>query len=137
MYRLSPFLYGIPLLFACNSSTVPSGRVQVPIDRASFQAPAQVHFSVRNETAQTIFVSRCGERVSLAIERHRMGAWENAGAAICPANLLMAPAELRSGEALSDSVRVADPGEYRLVVNYGSGVLRVLYGAFSSSFVIQ
>jgi hypothetical protein len=137
MRRLVSFLFGFPVLFACNSSTVPPGRVQVAIDGAAFEAPTSVLFSIRNETAETIFVSSCGERVLPAIERFRQGQWENAAAAICPAILPMVPAELRSGETLTDSIRIAEPGQYRVVVSYGSGVVRVLYLTASTAFLVQ
>lgn len=137
MQRLPSFLFGLLLLMGCSSSTAPSGKVRVDMDTLAFQSPASVRFSVRNGSAETIFVSMCGERVLLAIERFRLGQWENAGAAICPANLMMVPAELRSGETLPDSIRVGEPGQYRVVVSYGSGVVRVLYLAASTGFLVK
>jgi hypothetical protein len=112
-------------------------RVQAAVDSAVFQSPALVRFSVRNETTETIVVSRCGSRVLPAIERLRLGQWKNAAAAICLASLSMVAAELRSGETLADSIRIEDPAQYRLVISYGSGDLRVFRLSASTAFLVQ
>lgn len=133
----SSLLWGLLCLVGCTTSTRPSRSVEVPIEGADFRAPTVVRFSVRNETENVVFVSRCGDHVLPSIERLHAGTWENAAAAICPANLLTVAAELRPGDALSDSVGISEPGEYRLVVSYGAGVLRILYSAPSAPFVVH
>jgi hypothetical protein len=85
-------------------------------------SPAIVTFLIRNRLDAPVSVLRCGDRVSVDVERFSAHEWTNAGAAICQTDRDMSPLMLAPGESVVDSVSVHQPGSYRLRTRVGLGM---------------
>ena len=78
---------------------------------------ATVAFAVANRGATAVRVtSRCGDRLLPAIERRAGERWATYAGGICPAVLDASPLSLGPGAERVDTVSIADPGQYRLVL---------------------
>lgn len=120
----------------CGGVTDTDDVAVVPTERA-FTTGAYATFVVRNETRETIHVDRCGNRVLAGIDRREGLLWENEMAALCALSVISTPLALASGESVTDSVLVRNPGVHRVFVGYGRGDLRILYQARSGSFIVE
>jgi hypothetical protein len=101
------------------------------------EASASVAVSIRNTSDDVVFLPRCGDHALPEIERRRGGAWVNAAAAICPANLPMAPIPLGIGAVLRESVTVTQPGTYRLRLAISRHIAAPPESVVSQAFIVE
>lgn len=106
---------------ACATPTGPDIGVALRLAAPSFALPgdgaATVAFTVANRSATAVRVtSRCGDRLVPAIERRMGERWGTYAGGICPAVFDASPLPLGPGAERVDTVAIAEPGEYRLVL---------------------
>src|SRR5688572_9108045 len=98
----------------CNGNlTYPNG-VKVAPTAGNFALESYATFVVRNETRETIYVERCGDRVQAGMDRRVGGDWQNEMAAICILSYYAGPLVLEPGESVTDSVLVRSAGTFRV-----------------------
>ena len=117
-------LSALPLVFlaACTSpfgSSAPE--LQVRTDQEEYVAHpigfiSPVGFTVKNEGDASIYLPRCGDQVTVAVDRREGGEWRQAYSGICPAVNVSSPLELKPGESVRSVVSVGEPGRYRIRV---------------------
>jgi len=74
-----------------------------------------VPFSVSNQSSRdTYYLSACGDRVTVALDRRVEGHWEEHSGGYCIAVLSMVPIALRPGETLESRVGLDESGSYRI-----------------------
>jgi hypothetical protein len=106
---------------ACGTPTGPVAGVEVLPSASSFvrrpTGGAAVAFRVVNRGPTAVrLTSRCGDRVTPAVERREGARWVTYAGGVCPAIHDASPLPLAAGAERVDSVGVADPGDYRLVL---------------------
>ena len=112
MTRASVLLVAV-LCAACGDATVPHPpRLDVTITVQS-TSPV-ISFTATNRSGAVVYLPRCGDRVSVEVERLKDGSWINAAAAVCLANLRMDPFELAPGASVQSQATVTGPGRFRL-----------------------
>jgi hypothetical protein len=101
-------------------STAPEvSRVYLVVEEAAIALDRGGHthvvpWVVENQASETVYLARCGDRLSFEIERWENAAWVNAKAAICPAIYNMASLPLAPSEVLRGVEKISAPGRYRL-----------------------
>lgn len=75
---------------------------------------ATIAFSVRNTGDTTIYLSRCGEHLTTALDRWEQGQWVQVSSAICQTVHDMTPFPLHSMAERTGGRAVQHPGRYRL-----------------------
>ena len=99
---------------------------------------ATVEFTVTNEGVETIYLPRCGENLSVAVDRREDGEWRQAQSGICPANQEMSPVALEAGESIESAVSVDGPGQFRIRGRAGtSAELERYEQAVSNDFTVE
>ena len=127
----------IALLAAgCGAGTEPT-LVTVFPTASSISVDDYATFVVRNDSRETIYVGRCGERVQTGLDRRVGLRWENEMAALCILSLYMPPLQLAPGASVTDSVLVRSAGTFRVFIGYGRGDDRILYNAWSGGFTVD
>jgi hypothetical protein len=109
---------------ACGAPTGPAAgldAIEVLPSASSFvrrpAGGAAVAFRVVNRGPTTVrLTSRCGDRVTPAVERREGGGWVAYAGGACPAIYDASPLPLAPGAERADTVGVGDAGEYRLVL---------------------
>lgn len=99
-------------------STAPKvSRVELVVEEIALDRGGHTYavpWIVKNEGSETVYLSRCGDRLSFELEQWKNAGWVNASAAICPAIYSMVPLPLAPGEALRGRGTISAPGRYRL-----------------------
>jgi hypothetical protein len=80
--------------------------------------PARVDFFISNQTDDAVYVPRCGDRFSVALERKEATVWTEVGGTACPAVLPMVPLYVGARETVPGELTVAEAGEYRFRLYY-------------------
>jgi len=115
---------------SCGAPTGPSDALVAAVVAAERSAAGIVHLDVdwRNPGAIPIYLSACGGRVSMSLERRAADAWQGFGGGICLANLDQNPVRLDPGQTVRATVSVgpADAGEYRAVTSVAAELGRGL-----------
>jgi hypothetical protein len=113
--RILPLLL---LLAACSDTAGPGTRdVRVSTQVNGAAPPSEnVTVTIQNRGSQPLLLPNCGERVSLVVERHVNGQWEDHSRDVCPALAIYAPLELAPGASASTSRSVREPGRYRVLL---------------------
>jgi hypothetical protein len=124
-------------LASCESPTERTGLVVVSPQAESYAAPAAVTVIVRNDTRETIWVSRCGVNLLVAVERQVGVRWENVSDDVCIASTAHVPLTLEPGESAEGSVDVNAPGIYRVVATYFQGARDGLLWTPSTPFTVE
>jgi hypothetical protein len=118
------FLSALPLLFlaACTSPLGSGGpELQVRTEQEEYvsnpiTSVSSVGFTVTNDGDESIYLPRCGEQVTVAIDRRDGGDWRQAYSGICQAIYQATPLELKPGESVRSVVSVGEAGRYRIRV---------------------
>ncbi|HEU0053478.1 MAG TPA: hypothetical protein VFQ39_09890, partial [Longimicrobium sp.] len=124
MRRILSSACAILLLSACTSATdTGAGEVAASTLRSEYSLPAgggavSVDFAVTNGTVEKIHVSRCGERITVAVLRREAGEWKEHDGTACIAVLPMVPLTLDPSATAAGAFEVREPGEYRFQVLY-------------------
>lgn len=71
-------------------------------------------FVAVNQGNRTFYVPRCGDRLSVAVEKRVSEGWVNAAAALCLAVERMDPITLDPGASFESFVGITGPGIFRL-----------------------
>ena len=102
-------------------STAPEevSRVHLAVEGTTFALERGGHgyvvpWVVENEGSQTVYLSRCGDRLSFEVERWENSSWVNARSAVCITILNMTSRPLAPGEDLRGVEQISSPGRYRL-----------------------
>jgi hypothetical protein len=105
----------------CAAPTGPSSGLVATVVAAERNSAGIVGFEVnwRNEGTIPVYLSACGGRVSMWLERRASGAWEGFGGGICLANLDQTPVRLDPNQSVLATVGVGPGGggEYRAVTS--------------------
>ncbi len=105
----------------CAAPTSPSNSLVATVVAADRSSAGIVGFDVnwRNEGTIPVYLSACGGRVSMWLERRASGAWQEFGGGICPANLDQTPVRLDPNQSVRATVGVGPGrgGEYRAVTS--------------------
>jgi hypothetical protein len=119
----SPPLRALALALAAGCSfpsgpqgAPPSVRIEVDplvVDRGPDGA-AVVAFRVTNAGTDTLFVARCGARLTVTVARLEAVGWVQRESGVCIATLPMSPIALPPGASLPGDRTVTAPGRYRL-----------------------
>ncbi len=116
------------LIGACAAPTAPAADAEVELmpAAASFTRPpdgaAAVAFTVANRGEATVrLTSRCGDRITPAVERREGDRWAAYAGGVCLAIYDASPVALAAGAVRAETVAVRDAGEYRLVVGTDRG----------------
>src|SRR5574341_2235319 len=115
MYRISSLLSFL-LLGGCQLLS-PTDPVATKTDGSefSFLHPGiLVPFTVTNTGSQPIYISQCGGRLVVRVDRRESSGWSVYGGGYCLAVEILAPLRLTPGDVARDSCWIADPGQYRL-----------------------
>ena len=121
---MKKFLSALPLVFlaACASPMESSGpELQVRTEQEEYVANpissiSSIGFSVTNEGDESIYLPRCGDQVSVAVDRREGGDWRQAYGGFCQAIYQSSPLELKPGESVRSVVTVGEAGRYRIRV---------------------
>jgi hypothetical protein len=120
----------------CQSTLEPSEAVRLELSDTTFiraGLSATVPFTLANRSDQAVLVPRCGDALTVAVERWNGNEWIAYLSGICPAIYPMAPATLEKGSDRASVVSVSEPARFRLVVALVDPPQRVV----SRSFVIR
>ena len=111
----------LAVLSGCRMlSTAPdASRVHLVVEGPTFALERGGHgyvvpWVVENQGSETVYLSRCGDRLLFEVEHWENAAWVNASAAVCITVLNMTPRPLAPGEELRGAERISAPGRYRL-----------------------
>lgn len=113
---LVPFL----LVLGCSVLTGPgSPDVQIEVEEERFArdpitGAATISFSVRNTGDSTLYLDRCGERLTTLVDRWENGQWVHFRSDICLAVYEAYPWPLEVGEERVNLRTIHEPGRYRL-----------------------
>lgn len=131
---------------ACSSTTEPANGVNLRIVNVAAAAGpvAYITFVASNESSATLYLPRCGEDISVEVERRDADAWVNASAAICPAGLRADPIRLAAGAQFTSHRSVSGMGTFRLHAStfqedttMAPHTLRAHGDAYSASFPVR
>jgi hypothetical protein len=75
---------------------------------------AEVPFTINNHSEQSIFLTTCGDQITLTVERFDGNGWVEHSGNICQAFLLSIPLEIQAGGTADGSVGVSGAGRFRL-----------------------
>ncbi len=118
---------------SCGAPTGPSDALVAAVVAAERSAAGIVHLDVdwRNQGAIPVYLSACGGRVSMSLERRAAGVWQGFGGGICLAHMDQSPVRLDPGQAVRATISVGPGagGEYRAVTSvaelgHGSALVR-------------
>lgn len=121
--KLRVTAFGLILLSAaaCQQLATDPHDVQVLVQtegatfvRAAATSFAEVPFRVENQGNSTIYLARCGERLTAVLDRWEGGQWVQHSGDACQAIYAMNPVPLAPGAWLSNVRGVPEPGRYRL-----------------------
>ena len=105
----------------CAAPTGPSSGLVATVVAAERNSAGIVGFEVnwRNEGTIPVYLSACGGRVSMWLERRASGAWQGFGGGICLANLDQTPVRLDPNQSIRATIGVGpgSGGEYRAVTS--------------------
>lgn len=121
-------LYAVVLILplaACQSiSDLREANLDISTAQTMYTVPSEgaveVSFTVTNRGGTSAAVSRCGERVTAALDREEGGAWVQYSGDFCQAIYRMSPLPLAPGETLESVRMVGEPGRYRLRIGVRS-----------------
>jgi hypothetical protein len=106
---------------SCGAPTGPSNALVGSVVAAERSAAGIVYLDVdwHNQGVIPVYLSACGGRVSMSLERHAAGGWQGLGGGICLANLEQSSVRLDGGQSVRATVGVGpgDGGEYRAVTS--------------------
>lgn len=110
------------LLAGCSSpfgSSAPDLRVRT--DREEYVTSpiafvTGIEYTVTNQGDETIYLPRCGDQLSVAVDRRQDGEWRQAHSGICQANQVMSAIALEAGESTRSILGVGGTGRFRIRV---------------------
>jgi hypothetical protein len=110
----------------CANLTGPRADIEVRPASYEFTIPqqgsARVDYSVRNTGRTAVaLTSRCGDRLSPAVERRESGSWQQYLGGMCITSLEMSPVQLLAGGSRDERVLLGSAGTYRLVIGTEHG----------------
>ena len=91
--RRAAFGAAATIMLGCGGATEPFGVAVIPTS-GSFAVDDYATFVVRNDGRETIYVERCGHRVSAGLDRRVATGWENEMAALCVLSFYAGPLPL-------------------------------------------
>ncbi|MFL5562200.1 MAG: hypothetical protein ACJ79K_12045 [Gemmatimonadaceae bacterium] len=103
------------LAVAADSAVFGRGSVSAPAPMAN------VTFAVSNRAGPTGFVPACGQKPTVTVEQAVQGGWTQYAGGYCLTIVPEAPLEVFGGTRLAGNVWIADPGRYRLRLDYATG----------------
>lgn len=109
--------FSLSVLGACVVPTTPENEYPVLVTIAALDlrgSTLEVHFQIRNESDRSIWLPRCGDWVTIFVERHESGTWQQYSSSVCPAIFLTIPLKLEPGGSVGSAVSISVPGRYRL-----------------------
>jgi len=127
MFRLNRMVWTLPVVAAlggCIDSTGP--QVAVDLSQSDFtrptEGPAIVRYTVHNGGDSYAYFSGCASPIPVVLERDNNGTWEDAGEynTSCPTSGQQLA--LEPGASHADSISVADAGQFRMNVWFGSSI---------------
>lgn len=139
-------LSALPLviLAACTSPFGSGGpALQVRSEQEEYVAHpissvSSVGFTVKNEGDESLYLPRCGDEVSVAVDRREGGDWRQAYSGICQALSLSSPLELKPGESVRSVVSVGEAGRYRIRVRAPASLgSERFHEAVSNAFTVE
>ena len=124
------------LPLACSSPVAPVPGLEIrPVASAFVRTPAgvaEVPYVVLNAgELPVVLVTRCGDRLVPVVQRRERGEWVQHSGGLCLGNMMASPVAVAPGERRNEIAVVAEPGQYRLVLNTEQGPVA------STSFLIQ
>lgn len=135
------------LLAGCASATGPDSPADVALSldlsaetftRDPRTGSAATPFILENRGGATVLVPRCGDEVSVEVERQQGGRWTQYASGRCLANVVMTPVALPSGASVRGVWRAGEAGRFRLRVVAGCDCnLRIGYAAQSDAFEVR
>lgn len=136
------FLVGVAVfLAACSQSPTDSDRqLRIDLEGSRFSSGEPITASIENASGEDVIFFHCGHRIAFAIERREGNSWTTAfrlNGPICPAVLPSGAMILSPGEVHSEQFSTEAPGEYRIRAEFGKGVVRIGYTAYSSRFWVE
>jgi len=110
---------------SCSGPTEPTTSLAPTIVAATRDDAGTISFDVewRNTGTVPLFVTACGDRASMWLEKRGPIRWETFGGGICLAIYTQAPIRVEPDESIRArvSVRPGPPGEYRGVIYASEG----------------
>jgi hypothetical protein len=116
MPRLRAGLVCLIAMAACAFPTGDSWEISMEVtgESAAPNPPGRlITFAVVNRSNETHWVPRCGDRISVAVERLD-AQWVSHEAAICPANLPADPIQIEPGAEVVSQKVISGAGLFRL-----------------------
>jgi len=111
-------IVALAFVAACNGIGDPNDlAVEVLVPSTDVLRPAgsvDLPFTIVNHSGQSIFLTTCGDRVTLTVERFDGSGWVQHSSGVCQAFLLSVPLELQAGATVAGSVSVGESGLFRL-----------------------
>jgi hypothetical protein len=134
--RLLIAALGLALTNACSAPTEPR---PITLEIRSLHATSSgIPFAVVNLTDEVVYIPRCGEAISVAVERRIGGAWINAGAAVCLAANRMDPIRLAPGEELASARGFTGHGRFRLRTGWAlTASAQMQWNVVSPAFLVD
>jgi hypothetical protein len=121
---------------ACADPAGPAAGVHIrPTAREYALTPrgtAEISYAVLNSGGTAVLLtSRCGDRLSPAVQRKDTDEWQQYSGGMCITSLDMSPVPLDAGARRDEVVLVGMAGEYRLVIGTDRGP------AVSPAFIVR
>ena len=99
---------------------------------------AAVTFGVTNRNAPVAFVPSCHSEPMVAVEQAVADGWTQYAGGYCISIYPEAPIEMHGGNRVFGAVLIADPGRYRLRIDYSAtSAFEKTFTAFSEPFEVR
>jgi hypothetical protein len=116
----------LPLLFLAACDGDPSGpgavRMDVTLVRAGSPPAWETVFEVHNPTSRSVYLGDlCGHHVRPTVERRTDGTWAEVPSNEVCSLAFLPPVVLAAGDRYEGTLRIPEPGRYRLRLQVGTG----------------
>ena len=110
---------GLPVLAlvaGCSLVTASDGELTVRTAEASYDVGEVVIVRIANHIDEAVYVYHCNHRISLVLERREGASWAQHSQVngICLAIYPSGEIRIDAGEDLTETIGIAEPGEYRI-----------------------
>lgn len=116
----------LPLLFLAGCDGDPSGpggvRMDVTLVKAGSPPAWEAIFEVHNPASRPVYLGdMCGSAVRPRVERRTGGTWVEVPSNDVCSLVLFTPVALAAGDRYEGTLRIPEPGRYRLRLHVGTG----------------
>jgi len=96
-----------------------------------------VPFTVSNNGSRIVRLVRCGEQITVAVDRRELAGWSEYSGGFCLHNQVEVALTLAPGERAESAVLIAESGHYRLRIGIRGPGEQPDWSSTSNDFVIQ